>query len=361
MNNIINIDSKLGDFHLKVKLQLIKGINCLFGPSGSGKTTIINCIAGLIKPEYAKIKINNVILNNTEENYFCPIHKRNIGYVFQDSRLFPHITVIKNLIYGEKFYKGKEKNFKRNDIIDLLNLDGLVDRYTYNLSGGEKQRVAIGRALLSQPKLIIMDEPLASLDQEKKNELLNYILKVYENFSIPIIYVSHSSIETFLIGHKINFISEGKLIFQGKKIDALSYFNKEYDENHTDNFLQGKVTKVERKNNITKIKVQKYNLFVVTKNFKIGENIFIRIKSNDLIVCKFLPKGISALNFLKLQLSDIKIGNILVTLHFKFNKTLLKVNITKASLENLKLQKNKYYYVLIKAININDVMSFSLT
>ena len=100
MNNLIDINSKLGNFHLRVRLHLIKGINCLFGPSGSGKTSIINCIAGLIKPEYANIKINGTVLNNTEENYFCPIHKRNIGYVFQDSRLFPHITVIKNLIYG---------------------------------------------------------------------------------------------------------------------------------------------------------------------------------------------------------------------------------------------------------------------
>ena len=111
MNNIINIDSRLGKFHLRVNLRLINGINCLFGPSGSGKTSIINCIAGLIKPEYAKIKINNIVLNSTKENYFCPIHKRNIGYVFQDSRLFPHLTVLKNLIYGERLFKGEKKKF----------------------------------------------------------------------------------------------------------------------------------------------------------------------------------------------------------------------------------------------------------
>ncbi|MBF97204.1 MAG: Sulfate/thiosulfate import ATP-binding protein CysA [Alphaproteobacteria bacterium MarineAlpha9_Bin4] len=361
MNNIININSKLGTFNLRVNLKLIKGINCLFGPSGSGKTTIINCIAGLIKPEYAKIKINNIILNNTEDNYFCPIHKRNIGYVFQDSRLFPHLTVIKNLMYGEKLFKGEKKNFNRNDIINLLNLEGLLDRYPYNLSGGEKQRVAIGRALLSQPKLIIMDEPLASLDQEKKHELLNYILRVYENFNIPIIYVSHSSTETFLIGHKINFISNGKLVFQGKKVDAFQYFNKEYNENQTDNLLKGKVIKVEDKKNITKIRVDNFSFFVVTKNLKKGENVFIRIKSTDFIVCKFKPETISALNLLKLKLSDIKISSFLVTLYFGFNKSFLKVSITKASLENLKLQKNQYYFVLVKAININDVMSFSLT
>ena len=171
MNNFIEINSKIGEFNLNIKLDLINGINCLFGPSGSGKTTLVNCIAGLIKPDYAKIIINNITLNNTEKNYFCPIHKRNIGYVFQDSRLFPHMTVIKNLQYGERFYEGKNKNFNKSDIIELLDIGSLSNRYAYNLSGGEKQRVAIGRALLSQPKLIIMDEPLASLDQEKK---MNY-------------------------------------------------------------------------------------------------------------------------------------------------------------------------------------------
>ena len=120
MNNIINIKSKLGKFRLNVKLDIIDGINCLFGPSGSGKTTIINCIAGLIKPDYAKIKINDVVLNNTEKNFFCPIHMRNIGYVFQDSRLFPHLNVLKNLTYGEKLFKGKTKNFKLDDILSLF-------------------------------------------------------------------------------------------------------------------------------------------------------------------------------------------------------------------------------------------------
>jgi len=360
MNNIINIDSRLGKFHLRVNLRLINGINCLFGPSGSGKTSIINCIAGLIKPEYAKIKINNIVLNSTKENYFCPIHKRNIGYVFQDSRLFPHLTVLKNLIYGERLFKGEKKNFNRNEIIDLLKIENLIERYPHNLSGGEKQRVAIGRALLSQPKLLIMDEPLASLDQEKKNDLLKYIVKVYENFDIPIIYVSHSSTETFLIGHKINFINNGRLIFQGKKQDAFNYFNKEYNENNSDNFLQGKVTKINNINSITTIKVKKYELLIISRKFKKGDNVLIRIKSNDLVICKSLPKSISALNYFNLRLKDIKVGNASVTLYFQFNNILLKANITKVSLAKLNLNINSFYVVLIKALNINDVMTFSL-
>ena len=360
MNNIINVKKKLGDFNLNINLKLIDGINCFFGPSGSGKTSIINCIAGLIKPDYAEIIINNVTLNNTKKNYFCPIHKRNIGYVFQDSRLFPHLNVIKNLTYGEILSKDKKIHFSTNHIISLLKLEKLINRYPYNLSGGEKQRVAIGRALLSQPKLIIMDEPLASLDHSKKNELLSYIAKVYFKFKIPIIYVSHSSTETFLLGHKINFINNGKLVFSGKKINAFNYFNKNYQNNKSDNFFQGIVENVNRKDNLTKIKIQDQSLIVFTKNFKIEEKVLVRISASDLIICKTLPKAISTLNYLHLILSSIKYDKNIVVLYFKFNSSLLKAHITKISFENLKLKKSDYCYILIKAININEVMSFNL-
>ncbi len=360
MNNIINVKKKLGDFNLDINLKLIDGINCFFGPSGSGKTSIINCIAGLIKPDYAEIIINNVTLNNTKKNYFRPIHKRNIGYVFQDSRLFPHLNVIKNLTYGEILSKDKKKHFSTNHIISLLKLEKLINRYPYNLSGGEKQRVAIGRALLSQPKLIIMDEPLASLDHSKKNELLSYIAKVYFKFKIPIIYVSHSSTETFLIGHKINFISNGKLVFSGKKIEAFNYFNKNYLDNKSDNFFQGIVENVNQEDNLTNIKIQDQSLIVFTKNFKIEEEVLVRISASDLIICKSLPKEISTLNYLHLMLSSIKYDKNIVILYFKFNSGLLKAHITKISFAKLKLKKSDYCYILIKAININEVMSFNI-
>ena len=361
MNNVIKINKELGNFKLNVNLELVEGINCLFGPSGSGKTSIINCIAGLIKPDFAQIVINNVILNNTKHNYFCPVHKRNIGYVFQDSRLFPHLNVIQNLSYGEVLSKDKKKNFYKKSIIKLLKLEELLNRYPYNLSGGEKQRVAIGRALLSQPKLIIMDEPLASLDYTKKNELLSYIAKVYSKFKIPIIYVSHSSTETFLLGHKINFINNGKLIYAGKKVDAFNYFNKNNIDSKADNFFQGKVVIVNKEDNLTKINIQNQSVIVFTKNFNIGEEVLVRISASDLIICKNLPKEISALNYLHLELSSVKAYKNLVILYFKFDEALLKAHITKASFKKLKLKKMDLCFILIKAININEVHSFKLT
>ena len=150
------------------------------------------------------------------------------------------------------------------------------------------------------------------------------------------------------------------LFFKEKKQDAFNYFNKEYNENNSDNFLQGKVTKINNINSITTIKVKKYELLIISKKFKKGDNVLIRIKSNDLVICKSLPKSISALNYFNLRLKDIKVGNASVTLYFQFNNILLKANITKVSLAKLNLNINSFYVVLIKALNINDVMTFSL-
>ena len=168
MKNIIFIKTKLTDFSLDVEVEPVKGINCFFGPSGAGKTSIINCIAGIIKPENSKIVIGDKTLVDTEKNIFVSVHKRAIGYIFQESRLFPHMNVKQNLNYGLKLNFHKEIKFAYKEIVELLGLNNLLRRYPNNLSGGEKQRVAIGRALLCQPELLLMDEPLASLDQEKK-------------------------------------------------------------------------------------------------------------------------------------------------------------------------------------------------
>ena len=168
MKNIVYIKTKISDFLINVEINLEEGINCFFGPSGAGKTSIINFIAGINQANESKIVINNKTLEDTSRNILVPIHKRNIGYVFQDSRLFPHLSIKNNLLYGLKLNYKKKKNFYYEEIINLLSLTQLLHRFPYNLSGGEKQRVAIGRALLCQPDLLLMDEPLASLDQEKK-------------------------------------------------------------------------------------------------------------------------------------------------------------------------------------------------
>ena len=185
----IYIDTKLGNFHLDVNLSISSGVTAFYGPSGAGKTSVINIIAGLLKPDLAKIKIGDKILNDTENKIFCPAYERKIGYIFQDSRLFPHFNIKNNLNFGKWFVPRHRRRTKLSYIIELLDIDHLLRRKPYNLSGGEKQRVAIGRALMMEPEVLLMDEPLSSLDIKRKSELIPYILKINKEFNIPVIVV----------------------------------------------------------------------------------------------------------------------------------------------------------------------------
>jgi molybdate transport system ATP-binding protein len=191
----VAIDHLQGDFRLDVAFESDARVVALFGPSGSGKTTVLNVIAGLVRPKAARVAMEGRLLTDTKARIFVPAHKRRIGYVFQEGRLFPHLSVRQNLLYGRWFTPKPERFNTLLEIADLLGLGGLLDRPPHTLSGGEKQRVAIGRALLASPRLLLMDEPLASLDEARKRETLPYIERLRDELAIPIVYVSHSAAE----------------------------------------------------------------------------------------------------------------------------------------------------------------------
>ena len=360
MKNIIFIKTNISNFKIDVNISLTKGINCFFGPSGAGKTSIINCIAGINKAKKSKIIINNKILEDTNQNIFVPIHKRNIGYVFQDSRLFPHLSIKKNLLYGLKLNIKKNKNFYYDEIINLLGLSHLLERIPYNLSGGEKQRVAIGRALLCQPDLLLMDEPLASLDQGKKDELIEYIVKINEILNIPAIYVSHSISETFMLGSHIHFIKDGTLIYSGNRDKAINFYNKQDNLYLRDSYIKGKVIKVNPSDGLTKIKLGKEDITVFAKTFNFGQSVIVKIRATDIIISKVIPDNISSLNYIKTNIANVIFEKGLVCLILKFDKNIIKALLTKKSYEKLKISKGMNCYAIIKALNINDVINISL-
>ena len=205
-NSMINIDiyKKLSDIQFHYNYA-IDNFNIL-GKSGSGKSTLLNMIAGIIKPNSGKIIINNRIIYDSSNKINIPINKRNIGFIFQEHRVFPHLSVKSNLNYGRKKILGHENNnninIEKNDfdeVISILGIENLLDRKPYTLSGGEKSRVAIGRAILAKPELLLMDEPNASLDSDKRHELLGLYKLVTDRFNIPIIFVTHSKEELKLI------------------------------------------------------------------------------------------------------------------------------------------------------------------
>ncbi len=210
---MIEVSAKLArkNFVLDVQIDFESRITGLFGPSGAGKSTLISIIAGLIKPDSGRIVINNHCVFDSQQKINIPVHQRHIGFVFQESRLFPHLSVKNNLTYGLKENEQSPQHCNTSQIAELLEIDQLLKQKPHQLSGGEKQRVAIGRALLSSPKLLLLDEPLASLDGKLKNQILPYLKKIVDEINIPMIYISHASEEIQKLTDKIVYINNGKI------------------------------------------------------------------------------------------------------------------------------------------------------
>jgi molybdate transport system ATP-binding protein len=211
MSIAVAVTHRQGDFALEVAFEANAHVVALVGPSGSGKTTVLNVIAGLVRPRHARVVVQGRVLTDTERRLFVPPHKRRIGYVFQEGRLFPHLTVRRNLTYGRWFTPVAEHWAKLDEIVALLGIGHLLERRPGTLSGGEKQRVAIGRALLASPRLLLMDEPLASLDEARKRETLPYIEQLRDELSIPIVYVSHSLAEVERLTDQIVRLEAGRV------------------------------------------------------------------------------------------------------------------------------------------------------
>jgi len=210
----VDVEKRLGAFSIAAKFEVPEGVTALFGPSGSGKTSIVNMVAGLLTPDRGRISVNGTLLFDSAGGFSQPPHHRHIGYVFQDGRLFPHMTVAQNLDYGRRMYRLPQDEAAHARIVDMLDIAHLLGRRPGKLSGGERQRVAIGRALLLRPRLLLLDEPLASLDAARKREIFPYLLRLREE-AVPMIYVSHHAAEVKRIATTIVRIEEGRVIGAG--------------------------------------------------------------------------------------------------------------------------------------------------
>ena len=206
----VDVEKKLGDFSVAATFEAADGVTALFGPSGSGKTSIVSMVAGLVTPDRGRIMCNGTVLFDSARRVCVSPHRRGIGYVFQDGRLFPHMTVAQNLDYGRRMYRIPADADERERVIALLDIARLLDRRPGKLSGGERQRVAIGRALLMRPQLLLLDEPLASLDASRKREIFPYLLRLRDE-TVPMIYVSHNAGELKRVATTIVRIDDGRV------------------------------------------------------------------------------------------------------------------------------------------------------
>jgi molybdate transport system ATP-binding protein len=207
---------KYPGFALDVDLHLPgRGVTALYGHSGSGKTTCLRCIAGLEQAEHGFIQINDEVWQDSDKKIFVPPHKRALGYVFQEASLFPHLSVLANLEFGLKRIPKPQRRVDMAHATELLGIGHLLDRHPQHLSGGERQRIGIARALLTSPKLLLMDEPLAALDSQRKNEILPYLQRLHDELEIPVLYVSHSQDEVARLADHLVLLSDGKALASG--------------------------------------------------------------------------------------------------------------------------------------------------
>jgi len=211
----VDISKRLGEFVVEASFASEGRVTGLFGASGAGKTSLINMIAGLLRPDRGRISIDGETLDDTAASVRVPVHRRRIGYVFQDARLFPHLDVRQNLDYGRRMNRLADDAAQRKRVTGLLDIGHLLDRRPGRLSGGERQRVALGRALLSRPRLLLLDEPLGSLDEERKVEILPYLVRLRDEAGIPMVYVIHDASEMRQLASQVVMLQRGRVTALG--------------------------------------------------------------------------------------------------------------------------------------------------
>jgi molybdate transport system ATP-binding protein len=344
-----------GEFQLAVDLSLPgSGITVLFGHSGSGKTTLLRCIAGLEHAPQGFLEINGKIWQDSEKGLFVPTHKRSLGYVFQEANLFPHLSVEGNLQFG---LKRIDKSSRPNDpkqILELLGIDHLLDRMPDKLSGGERQRVAIARALVLNPEVLLMDEPLASLDLKRKQEILPHLNKLHQETNIPILYVTHSQQEVAQLADYLVVLEEGRVLASGLLSDTLSRLDVPLaQEKDAATVWEATVTGHDRDYHLTKVAFAGGVLWLPTINTEIGTTLRILIYARDVSIVLEKPIATSILNVLTatiIGIVDDKRGRSVAQL--QVDNQLLLAHITSKSAQLLNLKVGMNVFVQIKGTSI---------
>lgn len=344
------IDTRLGQFHLDVSFDAGSGVTALFGASGSGKSTIVKAIAGLIAPGRGLIKIGDDVLYDGRVN--VPAEKRRAGVVFQDGRLFPHLSVRDNLMFGYR-RAGAKRTIALDDVIDVLGISDLMARKPSSLSGGERQRVAVGRALLSQPRILLMDEPLASLDQGRKREVLPFLTELNERFAIPILYVTHDTDEVLELAHDIVLLSRGRVVAHGTLAEVTSRLDlpPEAEALGVGSILSGRVEAHDAARGLTTITTTAGAVRLALIDRPIGSAIAIRIAARDVALALIAPADISVQNVLAVTVEEIRrVSPYVGRLALRSGGARLLAEITEDARMRLSLEPGVRAFALIKSV-----------
>ncbi|MBI2720254.1 MAG: molybdenum ABC transporter ATP-binding protein [Rhizobiales bacterium] len=355
MSLSVAIDHKFGGFDLAVKFTAHGRLTAIFGASGSGKTSIVNAIAGLIEPEHGRIAVDGQVLFDSEAGTSLPPHRRGIGYVFQDSRLFPHLSVRQNLGFGRWFTPRAQRHAELGPIAELLGLGQLLNRRPQQLSGGEKQRVALGRALLASPRLLLMDEPMASLDDARKAEILPYIERLRDGLNLPIVYVSHSIAEVARLATDIVVIAAGKVAAAGEAGDILQRLELLPPDQRREagSLIEMTVVSHDPQFDMTRLASAAGEAYLPGKAGNPGDGIRVRIRAHDVIVATAEPRGLSALNIFRGVIAAIhQAGPTSLSIRIDCHGAEILAAVTRKSGATLGLAEGLAVHVIVKALSV---------
>lgn len=345
---------RAGSFDLDVQFEAPPGVTALFGKSGSGKTTIVNAVAGLLRPDTGRVEVAGRVLVDRKAGIWVPPHRRRLGYVFQEGRLFPHLTVGQNLLYGRKRKSVSESQTPLDMVVSLLGLEGLLARRPLDLSGGEKQRVAIGRALLSDPDMLLMDEPLAALDSARKAEILPYIQRMCSEVGVPILYVSHSVPEIARIATTVVALDQGRVLRMGRAEDVLAdpELAPTLGIREAGALISGVISD-HFEDGVSALRFSGGTLLLPRQQDPVGTALRVRIEAKDVMLATKKPAHISALNVLPARIELIRRGDgpgVLVQL--RVGKDLLLCRITRRSATVLSLEIGQSCFAVLKSVSV---------
>ena len=343
------------DFTLDADVEIpARGITGVFGRSGAGKTTLLRCVAGLERSAIGKLVIDGSVWHDTEARSVRPVHEREIGYVFQEPRLFEHLDVKGNLEYGWKRAGERAASLDRDEIVRLLGLGPLLTRRVDQLSGGEAQRVAIARALCTAPKLVLMDEPLSSLDEEHKEDILPFLERLHDELCTPVVYVSHNIEEVSRLCDQLVVFERGRVVANGELQSVLTGMDVPIlAGRQAGSVLEATVDSVDRADELTMLRFSGGKLLIPGTEAELGSCVRVRIRASDVSLCREKPEQTSILNVLPASIDSIGADEgATVLLRLAIGSDRLLARITRRSLRALDLREGDEVLAQIKSVTV---------
>lgn len=345
------------DFSLDVDLELPgRGVTALFGHSGSGKTTCLRCFAGLERPGLARLQVNGETWQDSERGLFLPPHKRAIGYVFQDANLFEHLSVRRNLAYGMKRVPTREHRVALDQACELLGIGHLLERMPRHLSGGERQRVGIARALLTSPRLLLMDEPLAALDLKRKQEILPYLERLHDELSIPVLYVSHSPDEVARLADYLVAMEGGRVLANGPLGDTLARLDLPIRLGEDAGaILDGTVGEVDKNWHLARVDFDGGSLWARDQGLSVGRRVRVRVLARDVSLAEH-PGTSSIQNVLRGCVDSLGDDEHpgLALVRVRIGSSMLLARLTKRAAASLGVKPSLELWVQVKSVALME-------